>query len=320
VKTRPPVLVLGWTSNVGRAADLAAALGGKAQTYNALRIVHPAAIPLRLSHTPLVLDSHPSAFGLQGDRLSGRTLPLHAWLSRRAATTLVSAPSLVEMVRRWGGRADVLHEAPPNWQAAPPKLRQRPRVLFPGIYAADEPVDEVVAAARDVPSVDILITGDLRKRPGRLADAAPENVYFVGFLHSDDYRRALAESDAVLSLTTEPTSVMRTAHEAVWAGRPLIVTDRPDLRELFPAAAIYVANEASAIADGLRALRRGQVALLAEAPRQRAIQTARCEKQLSILRSLLAIAAPDAGGAPEREWCDHGAMSPQVTGRSCRWK
>jgi glycosyltransferase involved in cell wall biosynthesis len=330
VRQRPAVAFLGWTPNSGRAMEIAAALGGEARTFFALSLVHRAAIPVRYAldairtiaylvvarprativinppifpalialaygratGAPLVLDSHPSAFGLAGDSVSRRLLPVHAWVARRAKTTLVSAPALAEVVRSWGARADVLHEAPPAWRvsaARPPG--ERATVLFAGVFAGDEPVDQVVEAARAVPSIDVVITGDLRKCPEDLVAGAPSNVRFVGFLDPGEYVRALEESDAVLSLSTEPASVMRTAHEAVWAGRPLVVTGWPDLRRLFPDA-VHVSNDAGAIADGLREVMRRHSELVTAAPVQRRAQEARWEEQLSTLRSQLGVVDP----------------------------
>ena len=44
---------------------------------------------------------------------------------------------------------------------------------------------------------------------------------------------------------------MRAAYEAVYAGRPLIISDSPERRDLFPHA-IHVTNDAASIEQGLR--------------------------------------------------------------------
>jgi hypothetical protein len=56
---------------------------------------------------------------------------------------------------------------------------------------------------------------------------ARANVRFVGFLDSSGYRGVVTEADAVLCPTTEPGSVMRSAYEAVYACRTLIVSGWP---------------------------------------------------------------------------------------------
>jgi glycosyltransferase involved in cell wall biosynthesis len=151
---------------------------------------------------------------------------------------LVTAPELADEVRGWGGRAAEVHEAPTAGLTAtpPPPLDGRPRVLYVGVFAPDEPVAAVVEAARRAPGVDVQITGDLRKAPPGLVEQAPANVTFVGFLDQDAYRQAIRDAHAVMSLTTDPTSVIRSGYEAVYAGRPLITSDWPVLRAVFPHA------------------------------------------------------------------------------------
>jgi glycosyl transferase family 1 len=333
VARRPRVAVVAWTPICGRARDLAGALGGEAACFYALGLMRPAAVPLRyaldavrtagwllarrpraliavhppifaalvgyawcrLSGTPLVLDAHPSGFGLAGDRLSGRLLRVHAWLARRSVATLVTAPALAAQVDRWGGRALVLHEAVPAWD--PPRRAapaDRPRILFAGSFAGDEPSEEVVEAARAVPDVEVLVTGHPRRRPAGLRERAPANVTWLGLLRVEDYLATLRGADAVLALSTEDTSVMRTAYEAVWAERPLIVSDWPYLREVFPHA-VHVANHRDGIAAGLRALLARGAELRAVAPAARRRQRARSAAQLAALRRILRLDLQSGG-------------------------
>lgn len=322
---RPSVAFIAWTPIVGRPKEIAAALGGEARCFYSLGTPRRAVVPLRyavdaartvaylarrrpraliVANPPifpaligiaysrlvgarLLLDSHPSAFGLAGDELSRRLLRLHAWVARRAESTLVSAPALAEVVSGWGARADILHEAEPVWSVpAGGDSPVRNRVLFACIFSGDEPVADVVEAARLVPEAEVHITGDLRRCPAGLRESAPANVRFVGFLRDAEYLRALREAGSVLALSTEPTSVMRTAHEAVWAGRPLIISRRPQLEELFPHA-VHVPNDAAGIAEGIRTVLARYPELEAAAPAARAHQEARWREQLDTLRSRL---------------------------------
>jgi capsular polysaccharide biosynthesis protein len=193
----------------------------------------------------------------------------------------------VQLVNSWGGRAIVVHEPPPAFEVAPPELRPTiGRVLYVTIFAPDEPLQEVVDAARALPDIEFLITGDPRKCPASIRDRVPDNVVFVGYLRGDDYVRALTEADVVLALTTEPTSVMRAAYEAVYAYRPLLVTDWPALREAFPLA-VPVRNDGQSIAEAVVDTLNdydSQVQLLREARR---LQEQRWADQLDDLRSIV---------------------------------
>jgi glycosyltransferase involved in cell wall biosynthesis len=239
----------------------------------------------------LVLDSHPGGFGAQGDRVAARLQVLHRWLVRRSAFSLVAAPQWADVLRSWGGASEVVHEAPSDVSPTGPARRGRLRILFVGRFAPDEPVDLVVAAAGQVPTCDVAITGDPDRCPEALRLGAPANVRFVGFLEADDYRAAVDEADVVVCLTTEPGSVMRAAYEAVYARRPLIVSGWPIARELFPFA-LPVEHQTAALSQAFRDAdaRYGELAAQTEAARE--LQLARFEAQrravarrLSVLRS-----------------------------------
>lgn len=240
----------------------------------------------RLLGARVALDSHPGSFGAQGDRNSGRLQWLQRWLTRRVEASLVAAPAWAERVEAWGGRAIVVHEAPGHWVLTPHDRHPRLRVLYVGRFAGDEPWREVLGAARALPEVDLLVTGQPGDCPEEDRAAAAPNVTFVGFLGADDYRRAVADADVVLTLTTEPGSVMRAAYEAVYAGRPLVVSDWPLARQLFPAA-VHVANRASAIAEGLAGVDHRYGELAARADDARRGQLARWEEQRALLLDLL---------------------------------
>ncbi len=323
--SRPPVAFIAWTATPGRAVDIAGALGGEARPFNALGLVDRRVIPLRylldslrtvgylihrrpraviathpplfpgliayaysrVARAPFVLDSHISAFGLMNDRLSEVMLPVHRWLAPRAAAVLVTDDELGAIAHSWGARPAIVHEPPLAWPVAPAApLRERPRVLFAGTFQRDEPVAEVMEAARALPELDVHMTGDLRRCPPELRAGAPPNVKLLGFLPGREFARAIEGADIVLSLSTERVSVMRTAYEAVYAARPLVVPDRPLLRQIFPFA-VYVDVTPEAIAAGLRGAVARHAELLRAATSARELQQERWREQLTELRGLV---------------------------------
>ena len=321
--TRPRVSFIAWAEDSGRAHEVARALGGEACTVYRLRIVWKPLVPLRyllnaistcryllirrpravivtnppifpglialpyctVTRAPLLLDSHPSAFG--DAPMAKQVAGVHAWLTRRAATTIVTVPELAKTVTAWGGRADIVHEAPAAHRAAPAgPLSGRPRILYIGRFAGDEPTAEVVEAARSVPEADVLITGDVRKCPAPLLKSAPKNVIFTGFLEGRDYDRALEQADVILVLTRHPLAVNRGAYEAVYFERPLIISDLPAMTPLFPYA-VPVSNDAAGIARGIRSAIERHADLVAACPNARALQEQRWQQQLGQLRELV---------------------------------
>jgi len=321
--TRPRISFIAWAEDSGRAHEVARALGGEACTVYRLRIVWKPLVPLRyllnaistcrylvirrpraiivtnppifpgliallyctVTRAPLLLDSHPSAFG--DAPMAKQVAGVHAWLTRRAATTIVTVPELAKIVTAWGGRANIVHEAPPAHRAVPARpLSGRPRILYIGRFAGDEPTAEVVEAARLVPEADVLVTGDVRKCPAPLLKAAPENVIFTGFLEGHDYDRALEQADAIVVLTRHPLAVNRGACEAVYFDRPLIISDLPAMTPLFPYA-VPVSNDSVGIARGIQSAIEHHPDLVSSCPQARALQEQRWQQQLDRLRELV---------------------------------
>jgi glycosyltransferase involved in cell wall biosynthesis len=266
--------------------------------------VFPAAIAwlyCRLAGAPLILDSHPSAFGFyETKKLVRLTMPLHRFLIRQARASIVTVDALTEMVRAEGGRAEIVHEAPPLWETSPaPPLGERPSLLFVGIFADDEPVELIAAAAKRLPEVDFRMTGDLRKAPPEILADKPANLELVGFLDAGDYRAAVDASNLIVTLTTRPEAVNRAANEAVFARRPLIVSDWPAMRSYFPHA-VAVANTVEAVVAGVEdALARYDelVAAGEDAARE---QQQRWDGQLGVLRELCGESEPAAAGERAR--------------------
>lgn len=81
---------------------------------------------------------------------------------------------------------------------------------------------------------------------------------------------------------------MRAAYEAVYAERPLVVSDWPILRELFPMA-VHAAHTVEGLAEAILTARASHHRLVQQAGEARAIQLARFQGQLEELTRLLGL-------------------------------
>jgi hypothetical protein len=323
-----PVCFVSWGAVAGRSEEIAAAIGGEARCFfppgpkrrppvllrwllsaigtvgyllarrpRAIIVTNPpvfaalvAGACARVLGVPLIVDSHPGGFGVQGDRVAARLQALHRFVVRRSALVLVTEVGWAEVVGSWGASAAILHEAPGEWRGTKPVRHRNLEVLVVGRLAADEPVWVVLDAARARPECDFVVTGDPDRLPADVVASAPANVTFVGFLAAADYRAAVEGCDAVLTLTTEPSSVMRAAYEAVYALRPLVLSDWPVARQLFPHA-LYAANDGAAIAGAIAALDTDYEAHVRRLDDARRCQLDRWDLQRD--RLLAATGAPD---------------------------
>ena len=157
------------------------------------------------------------------------------------------------------------------------------RALFICTFAPDQPLMELLEAARRLPDVTVQITGDLRRLPARAKAAAADNVEWLGYLVGDKYVSALTGADVLLALTLRAESVQRSAHEAIDALRPLVLSEWPHMRDLFP----YASSSRTTRTASPPASRTRYAAATSSArprPAARAVQHRRWSEQLGELR------------------------------------
>jgi hypothetical protein len=324
---RSAVSFIAWSSVSGRSEEIAEALGGDSRCFYDFGIVDSRFIPIRylasavrtvlfllwrrpraviasnppifpgaiaylygrLTGARVVLDSHPLSFLTEtSPKVVTATMPISRRLVPRVDGVMVTVDDFAEAVHRQGGKALVLHEAPPLWQApSPPPLAPRPLVLLVGIFAGDEPVDLAAEAAWRLPDIDFQITGDLRRCPPELLANKAPNVEFVGFLDQAAYRAAFGRANVIVTLTERAEDVSRVASEAVSARRPLIVSDWPAARRYYPYA-VPVENTVDGVAAGVRrAVDEYDELSGPSADRALAEQAERWQEQLAGLRGLI---------------------------------
>ncbi|WP_448604861.1 hypothetical protein [Thermoleptolyngbya sp.] len=118
--------------------------------------------------------------------------------------------------------------------------KPRPWILFPCSFGTDEPISQVLEAARQAPNLTFIITGNVERAKGKHdLSSVPENVVFTGFLSKSRYDSLLCNTDLVLGLTKLDGIQLSVAGEAVGVGKPMVLADTKLLRTLFYQGAIY---------------------------------------------------------------------------------
>ena len=159
-------------------------------------------------------------------------------------------------------RTVVLEDVPPTPAPALSSIpvqfagRPRPWVLFPGSFAADEPIREVLEAACLSGVGTIVITGRRENAAAGghdIGEVGP-NVVMPGYLQTEDFDALLCHCDVVLALTKVDGIQLSVCNEALGFGKPMVMSDTSLLRALFGDAAVLVRSEDPAdIAAGIRA-------------------------------------------------------------------
>lgn len=174
---------------------------------------------------------------------------------RHADLTIVTNAPLRDLAAGWGGRGFVLEDKLPDLGPGEDAgLGRGAHVVFICTFSTDEPVAEVVAAARMLPpGITVHITGDSRRADPDLVAAAPANVRFTGFLPEARYVGLLRGCDLVMALTTRPHTMLCGAYEAVSAGKPMVISDHKAMTGYFHRGAFSTDNSPADMASSITA-------------------------------------------------------------------
>jgi len=198
---------------------------------------------------------------------------LQRHVCRKAATTMVTNDHLASLVG--GGHTTIVRDVPVQYPCSERfAAKDKFTVAVICSFNYDEPIDQILQAAAQLPEVQFLFTGDPTPLDPKLRDNLPANARLTGFLSSPDYGSLLTHADAVMSLTTRDHTMLRGAYEAIYLSTPVVVSNWSLLQQAFDEGAVHVDNTAPDIAAGIRRIqadsagfRRGAASL-----RQRKLQ------------------------------------------------
>lgn len=126
-------------------------------------------------------------------------------------------------------------------------------ILVPCSFNPDEPISELIAAARGAPEITFLVTGNLEKaREKGFVDNSPENVVWTGFVPTAEYEKMLSSSTVVLGLTNIEGIQLSVASEAIGAGKAMVLSDTTILRAMFGQAALFTRHDPASMIAACR--------------------------------------------------------------------
>lgn len=211
-----------------------------------------------------VIDCHTGPFL---ERKWRWLLPLTRFLARGAVLVLVTNEHLRVVTESWGARAYLLSvQLPklPRPQRLYPVERGTFNVVAVCSFSKDEPIEALLRMADLPPDVRVYVTGDHRRAPAVLRRRRSSGVVLCGFLDAADYTSLLEQADAILVLCTTPHTILQGAADAAALGKPLVTSDWPEMRQVFPKGAVWVDNTIASIEAGIRTVRRDHAILAAE--------------------------------------------------------
>lgn len=173
-------------------------------------------------------------------------------LLRKRGVAVVTGRELADRVRAAGVEALEMHDVITSVavfgseadDAKVTALLKQTYALVPLAYAFDEPVDEILMAARNHPDITWVLTG---RPPQATRERAPSNVIFPGFVTNDDYGRLVANAHVMVAVTTQENTMQRVGYEAIGSEVALVVSGTKVLRAFFGDAALYIDPTAESI-------------------------------------------------------------------------
>jgi hypothetical protein len=203
----------------------------------------------------VILDCHNAVI-----RPPWSKVPFHGWALRSADLSIAHNADVVGPLTALGAPADqvmVLEDRSAGLSESAGVTAKRaegtpPLVLVPCSFAKDEPIEQLLEAARRTPGVRYVVTGNPKRSHEELVAGAPPNVEFPGFISKRDFDALLHSCDLLIGLTTLEGVQLSAANEGVAAGKPMVLSHTQTLRSLFAGASVFVDPlDAGSIANGV---------------------------------------------------------------------
>jgi glycosyltransferase involved in cell wall biosynthesis len=211
-----------------------------------------------------IMDTHPPALY---SRKWAWSVPLQRLLIRYALVNIIDQSRYQILFESWGGKTVVLQRPPKTVSINGFTAEPDPEffdIVVVNTFAADEPLDIILEAAMQLPTDRFFVLGDTKHASPKLLQQAPPNVIFTGYLLGDAYWQQLAQSRAVMVLTTYPYSLLGGAQDGVAAQKPLLLSKQPALEEFFTKGTVFVENSAESIIEGVQQLQQHEQRLAKE--------------------------------------------------------
>ena len=217
---------------------------------------------------------------------------LHRYLCRGALRTIVTNGRLADLVHSWGGRTLVMNPPVRFPGLSRPGKGRTCTITVVAAFSFDEPLSEILYAARLHPEIRFNVTGNKAKAGPDLLSFESGHIHFTGFLPQHEYLELLNRSDGVICLTTRDHTLQSGGEEALFMGKPVITSDFPILRDFFPKGAVFVEPRSGAIAEGIRVFYRDRKRLSREILQLRAEHESEWRRKKSFLMNLLVSGEP----------------------------
>lgn len=156
---------------------------------------------------------------------------------------IVTNQFLQNYILESGGRSEILEDKIPELLPTEKvSLTGAVNIVFVSTFSYDEPIEEVIEAAKLLPNnYHIHITGNYKKYDNlkHIQEIKPSNVNLTGFLSEADYLNLLSSADIIMVITDQEHTLTCGAYEAVALGKPMVLGNTETIKNYFSQGAVY---------------------------------------------------------------------------------
>ena len=209
----------------------------------------PVYIFCKIFRARYIIDAHTGAFL---DSMWEKVMFLQRFFCQKSILSIVTNRGMAKILEEWGANYLIIPDVPIQCETSRlPELKGKTNVTFVNTFGKDEPISQFLDATKKMLEVQFFVTGKLKKKHRIFTDLQLQNVHFTDFLADEDYAGLLQASDLIVVLTTRDHTMLRGAYEAIYYGKPVVISNWEVLRENFPQGAVFVDNSSAGIADGI---------------------------------------------------------------------
>lgn len=164
--------------------------------------------------------------------------------------------------------------------------KEKLTIFFPASFNLDEPILEVVKAAKLNPDCMFILTGNKKKLKRNFnisMNELPENVEITGWIAKDKYDTLMQKCDILMGLTIYDDIQMSVSNEGLGNKKLMILSDTITLRYLYGNGAIYVENDSVSISKGIEFARKSKGKVITNMKKSRTRKDSRYKYQLEQL-------------------------------------
>lgn len=254
-------------------------------------VMAPPTLPVALiylyslfSRANYIIDTHSGVFSKKWKTF----LPFHKFFAQKSLVNIVHNSGMERRIKKLGGRTIILGDVPRILKSGRNfQFRTNFNIVFVCSHHEDEPLSEMLQAAKNLSDIDFYFTGSPHPNHQSNLFAFDTNIHFTGFLPWADYVALIKGCNIIVCLTKNPDTTQNGAFEAIALERPIITSNWKVLKEVYFQGTKHIDNSANELIHAITAIRSNYNYFLNEIKELKYKRTLIWENNYRVLTSII---------------------------------